>query len=37
MADVRSSHGVILTELNLGGGHGIPYLAGEPSWPSTVE
>jgi len=30
MADVRSSHGVILTELNIGGGHGIPYLTGEP-------
>jgi diaminopimelate decarboxylase len=30
MADVRSSHGVILTELNIGGGHGIPYLVGEP-------
>ena len=30
MADVRARHGVILTELNIGGGHGIPYLAGDP-------
>ncbi len=30
MADVRARHGVVLTELNIGGGHGIPYLAGDP-------
>lgn len=30
MADVRARHGVILTQLNLGGGHGVPYLAGDP-------
>ncbi|MCV7399658.1 diaminopimelate decarboxylase [Mycobacterium fragae] len=30
MADIRARHGVILTELNIGGGHGIPYLAGGP-------
>jgi len=30
MSDVRAAHGVILTELNLGGGHGVPYLAGDP-------
>ena len=29
MADVRARHGVILTELNIGGGHGIPYVAGD--------
>lgn len=29
MADVRARHGVILTELNIGGGHAIPYLAGD--------
>jgi diaminopimelate decarboxylase len=29
MADIRAQHGVILTELNLGGGHGIPYVAGD--------
>jgi diaminopimelate decarboxylase len=29
MADIRARHGVILTELNIGGGHGIPYLAGD--------
>lgn len=30
MADVRARHGVILTELNLGGGHAIPYASGDP-------
>lgn len=29
MADVRARHGVILTELNIGGGHAIPYVAGD--------
>ncbi|OBJ88903.1 diaminopimelate decarboxylase [Mycobacterium asiaticum] len=29
MADVRSHHGVILTELNIGGGHGVPYTRGD--------
>ncbi|BBY05370.1 diaminopimelate decarboxylase [Mycobacterium noviomagense] len=29
-ADIRAKHGVILTELNIGGGHGIPYLPGDP-------
>ncbi|MCV7103278.1 diaminopimelate decarboxylase [Mycobacterium palustre] len=29
MADVRVRHGVILTELNIGGGHAIPYAAGD--------
>jgi len=29
MADIRTRHGVILTELNIGGGHAIPYLAGD--------
>ncbi len=27
MADIRARHGVILTELNIGGGHAIPYVA----------
>jgi diaminopimelate decarboxylase len=31
MADIRARHGVILTELNIGGGHAIPYLAGDPA------
>ncbi|HEY1486029.1 MAG TPA: diaminopimelate decarboxylase, partial [Micromonosporaceae bacterium] len=31
MADVRARHGVILTELNIGGGHGIAYLRGDAS------
>jgi diaminopimelate decarboxylase len=30
MADVHARHGVILTQLNIGGGHGVPYLAGDP-------
>ncbi|WP_204802010.1 diaminopimelate decarboxylase family protein [Mycobacterium riyadhense] len=29
MADIRSHHGVILTELNIGGGHGVPYIRGD--------
>jgi diaminopimelate decarboxylase len=29
MADVRARHGVVLTELNIGGGHGVPYVAGD--------
>ena len=30
MADIRSRHGVILHELNIGGGHGVPYVSGDP-------
>ncbi len=29
MADIRTQHGVILTELNIGGGHAVPYLRGD--------
>lgn len=29
MADVRARHGVTLNELNIGGGHGIPYVVGD--------
>ena len=29
MADVRSRHGVLLGELNIGGGHGVPYVVGD--------
>jgi diaminopimelate decarboxylase len=29
MADIRAEHGITLTELNIGGGHGVPYLVGE--------
>ncbi|HWS92880.1 MAG TPA: diaminopimelate decarboxylase [Mycobacterium sp.] len=29
MADIRAHHGIILTELNIGGGHGIPYFPGD--------
>lgn len=29
MADIRAQHGVILTELNIGGGHAIPYISGD--------
>ena len=30
MADIRARHGIILSELNLGGGHGVPYVSGDP-------
>jgi diaminopimelate decarboxylase len=30
MADIRTQHGVTLTELNIGGGHGVPYIGGDP-------
>jgi diaminopimelate decarboxylase len=30
MAEVRDRHQVVLTELNLGGGHAIPYTSGDP-------
>jgi diaminopimelate decarboxylase len=29
MAEIRARHGVILTELNIGGGQGVPYVAGD--------
>ncbi|OBI89214.1 diaminopimelate decarboxylase [Mycobacterium sp. 1245805.9] len=29
MADIRAQHGVVLTELNIGGGHAIPYISGD--------
>ena len=31
MADIRADHGVILHELNIGGGHGVPYVTGDPA------
>jgi diaminopimelate decarboxylase len=31
MADIRARHGVILPELNIGGGHGVPYVSGDPA------
>jgi diaminopimelate decarboxylase len=30
MAELRARRGVILTELNIGGGHGVPYVSGDP-------
>jgi diaminopimelate decarboxylase len=30
MADIRARHGVILTELNIAGGQGVPYSSGDP-------
>jgi diaminopimelate decarboxylase len=30
MADIRARNGVILHELNIGGGHGVPYISGDP-------
>jgi diaminopimelate decarboxylase len=32
MAEVRDRHGVALTELNIGGGHAIPYISGDPEF-----
>ncbi len=29
MADIRVRHGLILSELNIGGGHGVPYVSGD--------
>jgi diaminopimelate decarboxylase len=29
MAEIRARHGVILTELNIGGGQGVPYVSGD--------
>jgi diaminopimelate decarboxylase len=29
MADIRTRHGVLLGELNIGGGHGVPYVTGD--------
>jgi diaminopimelate decarboxylase len=29
MAEVRDTHGVVLTELNIGGGHAVPYVRGD--------
>ena len=30
MAEVRDRHQMVLTELNLGGGHAVPYISGDP-------
>ncbi len=30
MADIRAEHDVTLSELNIGGGHGVPYVSGDP-------
>jgi diaminopimelate decarboxylase len=30
MAEVRDRHRVVLNEVNLGGGHAVPYLSGDP-------
>ena len=40
MADIRARHGVLLHELNIGGGHGVPYVSGDrssilPNWPTS--
>ncbi|WP_411073035.1 diaminopimelate decarboxylase [Streptomyces sp. cmx-4-25] len=36
MARVRDAHGVVLTELDMGGGHGIAHRPGEPSLDFTA-
>jgi diaminopimelate decarboxylase len=30
MAAIRDEHGLVLPQLNLGGGFGVPYTAGDP-------
>jgi diaminopimelate decarboxylase len=32
MAEVRDRHQVVLAELNLGGGHAVPYVSGDPEF-----
>jgi diaminopimelate decarboxylase len=32
MAEVRDRHQVVLTQLNLGGGHAVPYVSGDPEF-----
>lgn len=32
MADVRDHHGVVLGQLDLGGGHGVPNVSGDPEF-----
>ncbi|WP_330299849.1 diaminopimelate decarboxylase [Streptomyces sp. NBC_00503] len=36
MADIHATHGVVLPELDMGGGHGIAYRAGEPALDLTA-
>ncbi|MCB5183348.1 diaminopimelate decarboxylase [Streptomyces antimicrobicus] len=36
MARIRDSHGVVLTELDMGGGHGVAYRPGEPALDPTA-
>ena len=36
MAAVHAEHGVALGELNLGGGHGVPYLEDDPAFDLTA-
>jgi diaminopimelate decarboxylase len=31
MADIRHRHGIVLDELNVGGGHAVPYVSGDPA------
>jgi diaminopimelate decarboxylase len=30
MAEIRACHGVVMAELNIGGGRGVPYVSGDP-------
>ncbi|RDI16312.1 diaminopimelate decarboxylase [Rhodococcus sp. AG1013] len=36
MAQIRSDHGIILTTLDLGGGHAVPYRPGDPECDPAV-
>lgn len=35
MGQIRDTHGIVLRELDLGGGHAVPYLPGQPSFDLT--
>jgi diaminopimelate decarboxylase len=35
MAEVRDNYGVVLTELNIGGGHAVPYVSGQSALTRT--
>ncbi|HXB50467.1 MAG TPA: diaminopimelate decarboxylase [Streptosporangiaceae bacterium] len=32
MAALRDTHGIVLSELNMGGGHAVPYVTGDPDF-----
>ncbi|MFE7775301.1 diaminopimelate decarboxylase [Streptomyces sp. NPDC057445] len=36
MVHIRETHGIVLPELDMGGGHGVPYRPGEPALDLTL-